>query len=245
MTVAMKVGMSAGTVGFGSSHARASRKPAARSRSSVTPGPADRRPSRRSSRPSRDSQRCGDRADALASALVLGDLVLLLERDADVVEPVQEPVLDLGVDLERELVGGLRAEVDARAAALRDRAALLGRELDGEQPVLRRVAAEDVGEARRDDRLEAVVGERPGGVLAARARAEVAAGDENWVLRQLEAVLSPLLEQKLAVARALDALEVARRDDLIGVDVVARQVGDAAFDDCYGLHAQLQSRMST
>src|SRR3954452_6308734 len=82
-------------------------------------------------------------------------------------------------------------------------------------------------------------------MLAARAGAEVDAGDEDRVDRQVEAVLAPLLEEELAVAGALDPLEVLGGDALVGVDVVSRQVGHAAFDDRYGLHAQLQSRMST
>ena len=50
-----------------------------------------------------------------------------------------------------------------------------GVDLDGEEPLLRAVVAEDVGEARRHDGLEAVVEERPHGVLPRRARAEVRA----------------------------------------------------------------------
>src|SRR5439155_26775624 len=148
------------------------------------------------------------------------------------------------VDRGVKLVDGLRLEVDARLAPRGDRGAFLGRELDRQQPVLRAVVAEDVREPRRDERLEAVVGDRPRCMLAARSTAEVGAGHEDRVLRQVEALLAPLLEQELAVAGPLDALQVLGRDDLVGVDVVARQVGYCAFDDVDRLH-QLQSLMST
>ena len=53
------------------------------------------------------------------------------------------------------------------------------RQNDREQAVLERVAAEDVGEAGGDDGLEAVVLQRPHGVLARGAGAEVGAGDQD------------------------------------------------------------------
>ena len=64
-------------------------------------------------------------------------------------EEVPEPLHDLLVDLRRE------------------------------QPGLAGVAAEDVAEARGDHGPEAVVLQRPDGVLARRAGAEVGAGDED------------------------------------------------------------------
>jgi hypothetical protein len=56
---------------------------------------------------------------------------------------------------------------------------LLFAEADEDDAVLAGVGEEDVGECGRDDGAEAVVAERPGGVLAARAAAEVLAGDED------------------------------------------------------------------
>src|SRR5690606_5839054 len=61
----------------------------------------------------------------------------------------------------------------------------------------------------------------------------------------LEAVLAPLVEAELAEAGPLHPLHVPRGDDLVGVDVVVRQVGDGTLDDRDRLHAQLHSRMST
>src|SRR3954447_12596084 len=207
--------------------------------------PGGLRPSRRSGRPSSPSQRCGDRADALTLVLEGHDGVLLLQRHRDVVQAVQQPVLDLGVDLEPELVHRLRIQVDARLAARGDLAALLGREDDWQEPVLRRVAAEDVAEAGSDDDSEAVVEQGPNRVLPARPAAEVRTGHEDRIELELETLLAPLLEQAVAITRALDALQVLRRDDLIGVHVVSRQLGDGAFYDCYRVHVQLQWRMST
>ena len=118
-------------------------------------------------------------------------------------------MLDLGVDLE---VGGasgpadlLGRQVDLRLADLRDRRALLVGQLHRQQPDLRAVGPEDVGEARRDDRPEAVVLERPGRVLAAGPAAEVAAADEDRVGRQVPArLLGPVEEQEVPEPRPRD-----------------------------------------
>ena len=79
------------------------------------------------------------------------------------------------------------------------------------------------------DDLEAVVLQRPHGVLARRAGAEVGAGDEHrarGVLRPVEhevGVVAPGGEQPVLEAGAGHPLEVDRRDDLVGVDVAAAQ----------------------
>ena len=169
---------------------------------------------------------------ALAVALVGVDRLVLLQRQRDVVEAVEQAVLDLGVDLEACAVPArpahlLRGEVDLRLAGVGDRRDVLGGQLDRQQADLRAVGAEDVGEARRDDRPEAVVLQRPRRVLAARAAAEVAPGDEDRVARQVPVgLLGPVVEQELAEARALDALEELLGDDLVGVDVVAVEDAD-------------------
>ena len=77
-------------------------------------------------------------------------------------------------------------------------------ELHREQPDLGAVGAEDVGEARRDDGLEAVVLERPGRVLAARAAAEVAPGHQHRVARQLP-VLAPWPSRRTGTRRSRSA----------------------------------------
>ena len=79
--------------------------------------------------------------------------------------------------------------------------------------------------------LEAVVLQRPRGVLAARAAAEVRPGGEDRVGRQVPArLLRPVVEEELAEAGALDPLEELLGDDLVGVDVGAVEHGDRAGD---------------
>jgi hypothetical protein len=92
-----------------------------------------------------------------------------LQGQRHVVEPVDEPVLDVLVDLEPEdslgAVDGLVVEIDPRLSGRGDRAAVVLVEDDGQQAILGAVGEEDVGERRRDHRVKAVVLERPDGVL--------------------------------------------------------------------------------
>src|SRR4051795_10364526 len=188
------------------------------------------------------SERRGHGTAALAVALVGVDRLALLQAEGDVVEAVEQTVLDVGVDVE---AGGaprptdlLLGEVDLSLLGLGDRAHVLDRQLDWEQADLGAVRAEDVGEARRDDGAEAVVLEGPGRVLAARAAAEVAPGDEDLVARQVPiGLLGPVVEEELAEARALHALEELLGDDLVGVDVVAVENRDRPGDRLDGLHS--------
>ena len=95
----------------------------------------------------------------------------------------------------------LRAQVHLALAGGGQRAAVLVVEHDRQQPDLGAVGVEDVGEARRDDRLEAVVLQPPRRVLARGAAAEVLARDEDRVGRQVPAgLLGPVVEQELAEA---------------------------------------------
>ena len=80
----------------------------------------------------------------------------------------------------------LVVDVDPRLARLGDRPAVLLVEDHRQQPDLGAVDVEDVGEGGRDDRLEAEVLQRPGGVLARGAAAEVAPGDEDRVRLELD-----------------------------------------------------------
>src|SRR6185437_13995044 len=167
------------------------------------------------------------RRDTLkASALVLGlvsvDLHSPLERQRHVVQAVEQAMANLVVDLERDLASGethlLLEQVDLAGAGVRQRAAVLVGQDDRQQSDLGAVGVEDVGEARRDDRAKAVVLQAPRRVLARGAAAEVLAGDEDRVGRQIPAgLLGPVVEQKLSKARALDALEELLGHDLVGV----------------------------
>ena len=124
---------------------------------------------------------------------------------------------------------------------------------DGDEPDLDRVREEDVAERRRDHDVEAVVLERPRGVFPRRAAAEVRPGDAGSSRRRPRAVqlevgiLPPVVEEELAVARALDALEELLRDDLVGVDVGPVEDGRARGERAKRLHARAatDSRTST
>src|SRR5512132_2310192 len=109
--------------------------------------------------------------------LMGGDRVGVGQQVAELVETGEEAVLGEWIDGELERADALRGEVDRHVAG--QLAARGVGELDGEQAVLERVLSEDVGERARDDRAEAEVGQRPGGVLARRAAAEIRAGDED------------------------------------------------------------------
>ena len=116
---------------------------------------------------------------------------------------------------------------------------------DRQHAVLEAVVVEDVGEAGGDDDAKAVVLERPGGVLAAGAAAEIPPGQEHGRalggglvelevrVRRAVVALRPVPEQKLAEAGALDPLEELLGDDLVGVDV-----GPIEGDDFAGVFGE-------
>ena len=92
-----------------------------------------------------------------------------------------------------------------------------------------------------DDGADAVVGERPRRMLARRAAPEVAPGDEDrsrlvssWLSTKSGrggpvGVAAPVVEEELAVAVSLDALEELLGDDLVGVDVGAVERDERAL----------------
>jgi hypothetical protein len=83
-------------------------------------------------------------------------------------------------------------------------------------------------------------------VLARGAAAEVPAGGEDRVPRQLPAgLLGPVVEEELAEAGPLDPLQELLGDDLVGVDVAAIESGDPAGDPRDRLHGYSHSLMST
>ena len=89
-------------------------------------------------------------------------------------------------------------------------------------------------EPRAEHDLEAEVAQRPDGVLAAGAGAEVGAGDEDaralvgGLVEDELGVLAPAGEQRVFEAGLGDPLQVDGGDDLVGVDVRAlERHGDA------------------
>ena len=114
----------------------------------------------------------------------------MAQGEADVVEAFEQAELAEGIDLEgcaeAAAVGHrLRFERDGelivgnRLRVVEQFGHLLFAQPRQHDAVLAGVGKEDVGEGRRDHGAEAEVGERPGGVFAARSAGEVLAGDEN------------------------------------------------------------------
>src|SRR6516225_2953349 len=177
-------------------------------------------------------------------ALEPGDLSVVLQGESDRVQPVEQAVLLEPVDLEAVLSAEpirdrLRLEVHAqliplsRGGRIQDLPHPLLREGDRQKPDLRRIVREDVAKRRRDDHPEAVFLQRPGCMLAGRPAAKIPPGHEHgpfavFVPVQHEirvrrpVVPVPLAgEEELPVPRPLDALQVPRGDDLVGVDIAA------------------------
>src|SRR3546814_8346510 len=128
----------------------------------------------------RDGQR--PRRRSLAAFLELRDLVGVAQGEPDVVEALEKPPPSVVVDVE-----GNPEVAQPRLARLqvdRHRDSRLGvdggpdtgevvlADHSGQQALLARVAAEDVGELGAQDDAEAVVAQRPDGVLAAGAGAD-------------------------------------------------------------------------
>ena len=117
---------------------------------------------------------------------------------------------------------------------------VLLREADRNHAVLETVVEKDVGEGRRDHNLETVIGQCPGGMLTARAAAEVAAGQEHTRSRDDRLVefergvrrpvgqKPPVEKEKLAETGPLDPLEELLGNDLVGIDVGPIERGDDA-----------------
>ena len=193
-----------------------------------------------------------DKARELAGLLEGFEVVLVGEREGDVVEAVEEPVAGEVVEGEGLLEARrfydaafeVHGELCLRVLA-HDSKKLLHRllgELDGEEAYLGAVVLEDVGEGRGYDGAEAVVLDGPGGVLPAGPAPEVLAGEEDdrvLVLGLVEhelGVLAPGGEEELAEAGPLDALEGVTRHDLVRVYVVPPEREGFSFYLRYGFH---------
>src|SRR5437588_7367 len=192
--------------------------------------------------------------------LVGGDVGLVLEGQADVVEPVQQAVTLEGVERERrELAGGvldrLLLEIDGQLlpAETLQPLHLRRREHDRDEADLDAVLPEDVTERRPDHDVEAGVLQPPGRMLARRPAAEVPAGEQDLRAAVFGAVelevrlLRPVEEQELAEAGPLDPLEELLGHDLVGVDVGAVEHRRLRRQPREGPHAGTasSSRMST
>ena len=166
----------------------------------------------------------------------------MLESQRDVVQPLHEGPAHIVVDLERGahapgLDGALpKVDRDLRAGlSLQDLPQLLGIVLAdhaSHEALFPRIAAEDVGEARGQHDFEAVVLQRPHGMLARGTGPEVGPGHKNagtlvsvLIEDEVGLVRPPTGEERILEARAGDALEVDGGNDLVGVHSAASQRG--------------------
>src|SRR5450830_262206 len=171
--------------------------------------------------------------------LELGDLVGVLQGQADVVEALHQAPAGVVVHLQRhddvDAAHLLGRQVDGHLGARRrledlpDQLDVLLGELGGQEPLLAGVAAEDVGEPRGEHHTEPVVLQCPHGVLTRGAGAEVGArhqdgpGGVDRLVEDEGRVRPPRGEQAVLEAGTGDPLEVHGRDDLVGVDVAPPQ----------------------
>src|SRR5947208_2636541 len=103
------------------------------------------------------------------------------ERQCNLIDSGEQTFAPKRVHGKGEKVTGGRSdghfrEVDSNrviSCGVNERVSRFTAELDGGDPVLEGIAGEDVRKARRDYRANAHVGERPGGMLAARSASEI------------------------------------------------------------------------
>ncbi len=188
-----------------------------------------------------------------AAGFVGGNVCLVLERETNVVETIEEAVAAERVDRERgvEVAGvsnGLLVEVDGEPVArnrlrvAHERSDLIVGKGDGEHAILEAVVVEDVGIGGGDNRAEAIVVKGPRSVFPRGATAEVMAGDEDGgavVARLVElevrieraiVEITPVVEKEWAVASALNALEELFGNDLVSIDIDAVERSNEALE---------------
>ncbi len=119
----------------------------------------------------------------------------MLERQRDVVQPVEQAALAFGFDVERDWVtadgpNALGFQIDRQAQAwgagneieqILDNAFV---KLDRQHAVLEAVAVEDVGKARCDQRADAEIRQCPGGMLPAGSATEVVTREQDLCARE-------------------------------------------------------------
>src|SRR5208282_4150382 len=174
------------------------------------------------------------------------DLRFMLQRQADIVQPVQQTMTREFVHRERRrksssVFHSQGFEIDRQPVVfdlLRttcDFRHLLLVEPHRQQAVLQAVVGKDVGKGRCDHHPEAKIRQRPDRVFARGPAAEVFPRDQNRRLRIARRVQhkiaglflarfsvsrkAPVVEEEFAEPRALDALQELLGDDLIGVHV--------------------------
>src|SRR6185437_6746249 len=183
---------------------------------------------------------------SLLLLFVMSDCIRVLLQEAELVDAFQQAMARERFQLEADAaaVGQgdvLSLHVDAQLdARVRQQPLVLGGgNHDREQAVFQRVVAEDVRDLAAQNRVDAVVQQRPRRVLARGTAAEVAPRHHDGAALRFRPVqreggvvaavgqIAPVVEAQLAQARARGGGEEARRDDAVGVDVLVRQHGGA------------------
>jgi len=135
-----------------------------------------------------------------------------------------------------------------------DRFDRLGREADRDDAAAKAVAVEDVAETRRDDGAKSALAKRSRRGLARGAATEIGAGHEDFGMRPGLAIEdeirirravgfhAPFSKQAVAQALLGGAREKPRRDDLVGVDVVAHERHCQTGMTDEGFHGPVSSR---
>ncbi len=176
--------------------------------------------------------------------LVRGNLRLVLESKINIIQPFEQAVAEEIVNLEvsRKFlpVGHLLTfEVNGQliifkvSGPIKQLPNFFFPEYNREQAVLDAVVGEDVGKGRCDYRAETEIRQRPHGMLAGRAAAEVLPRHQNaspaitrlvqhesgvWLSRWLT---TPVVKQELPESGTLDALQELLGNDLVGINVDA------------------------
>ena len=174
----------------------------------------------------------GGRDSILPFALVARDRIVLLQRERDVVEPAEQAVADLVVDLERDLTAGeadlLLAQVDLRpdrrvrarcSPRRRARSAAARSWCSWSRRCPRRTA-------RRSPGSRSPAGPTGRARARSRSRSSRRRRGSGWRGRSQSGLLGPVVEQELAEAGALDPLEELLGHDLVGVHVGTVEVAD-------------------
>src|SRR5712691_1614668 len=191
--------------------------------------------------------------------LIRRNFRLMLQRESDVVQPVQQAMADEVVDVElrpeslvvphlalleinRELVviNLLRSLHEFRNLSLA--------QPDRKETILGAVVGENVGERRRDHRPEAEVAERPHRMFTRRSTSKILPRDQNarafvaWLIEHEVGIFlsvrvkPPVIKHKLPKARALDPLQKLLRDDLVSIHVDPIQRRHAPAMHCERFH---------
>jgi hypothetical protein len=171
----------------------------------------------------------------------------MLQRQADAIQAVEHAVAAEIVDLKAVgFIPGfnyLRFQIHFKRNArvglhqLEQLVDLLVAQGHRQQLVIEAVAVKDIGKARGDNDLKAVIGQRPRRVLARGAAAEVFPRQQYrcpLVLRKIQHELrvrlltfivekAPVVKQVRAKAGAGDLLQKLLRDDRVGIDVCSIQ----------------------